>query len=258
MVEHGRLGGPRGAHVVVHGDAVEELCALRRVEPSACSSISRRPRCTWPSSRPSSVGANAGPRPSSTRPSDVVEERSCEQQVAAQPRMELRRLAAERRDADRVLEQPAGVRVVAVRRRRIRRQVARRASTAPTVARSPACDTSATRNSRNPPSSSPSRRSAGVSVAGSTSGRLERAHVELKPVAELLDAAEHANSVALREPPVEQLDVVPDARSMRPVESTSSSARYGAPDFVRSFRFIATAYTASTTRSSCSSAIVIG
>ena len=43
-------------------------------------------------------------------------------------------------------------------------------------------------------------------------GRLERAHVELEPVAEALDAAEHAHRVALAEAPVEQLDVVPDAR----------------------------------------------
>ena len=42
--------------------------------------------------------------------------------------------------------------------------------------------------------------------------RLDRAHLELEPVAEALDAAEHAHGVALREAPVEQLDVVPDAR----------------------------------------------
>ena len=41
---------------------------------------------------------------------------------------------------------------------------------------------------------------------------LERAHVDLQPVPELLDAAEHAHGVALREARVEQLDVVPDAR----------------------------------------------
>jgi len=43
-------------------------------------------------------------------------------------------------------------------------------------------------------------------------GRLERAHVELEPVAEALDAAEHAHGVALVEARVEQLDVFPDAR----------------------------------------------
>src|SRR6266540_222926 len=43
-------------------------------------------------------------------------------------------------------------------------------------------------------------------------GRLERAHVHLKPVAEPLDPAEHADGVALAETPLEQLDVRPDAR----------------------------------------------
>src|SRR3954447_11793620 len=42
--------------------------------------------------------------------------------------------------------------------------------------------------------------------------RLERAHVELQAVAELLDAAEHADRVPLREPAVEELDVVPHPR----------------------------------------------
>ena len=41
---------------------------------------------------------------------------------------------------------------------------------------------------------------------------LERAHLDLEPVAEALDPAEHAHGVALVEAPVEQVDVVPDAR----------------------------------------------
>ena len=41
---------------------------------------------------------------------------------------------------------------------------------------------------------------------------LERAHVDLEPVAELLDAAEHAHRVSLREARVEELDVMPDTR----------------------------------------------
>ena len=42
-------------------------------------------------------------------------------------------------------------------------------------------------------------------------GRLDRPHLELQPAVEALHAAEHAHRVALGEPPVEQLDVVPDA-----------------------------------------------
>ena len=43
-------------------------------------------------------------------------------------------------------------------------------------------------------------------------GCLERPHVELQPVAELLDSTEHPHGVALGEAAVEQLDVVPDPR----------------------------------------------
>ena len=57
-----------------------------------------------------------------------------------------------------------------------------------------------------------SRRDSGTSSAGSALGRLERAHLELEPVAEALHAAEHAHGVALAEAAVEELDVVPDAR----------------------------------------------
>jgi hypothetical protein len=48
------------------------------------------------------------------RPPDVVQQGCREQQVVPQPRMELRGLAADRRHADRVLEQAAGVAVMAV------------------------------------------------------------------------------------------------------------------------------------------------
>ncbi len=48
------------------------------------------------------------------RPPDVVEERGCEQEVGAQTGMELRRLTRDRRHADRVLEQSAGVRMMAL------------------------------------------------------------------------------------------------------------------------------------------------
>ena len=39
---------------------------------------------------------------------------------------------------------------------------------------------------------------------------LDRPHVELKVVAKALDATEHPYGVALREPSVEQVDVLPD------------------------------------------------
>src|SRR5437763_7682723 len=66
-----------------------------------------------------------GPAAEFERPSHVVQERRREQQVGAEPRVELRGLAAERRHADGVLEQPARVRVVILERRG---EVAKRAA----------------------------------------------------------------------------------------------------------------------------------
>ena len=97
-------------------------CAAFR--PSARSSINRRPRCTCPSRRPSGGRRERRARPELERAADVVHERGREQQVAAQPRVELRRLARERRDADRVLEQAARVGVVVLGRRGERCEVA--------------------------------------------------------------------------------------------------------------------------------------
>ena len=56
--------------------------------------------------------AERGASVSSRDPADVVQERGRKQEVGAQARMELGGLAGERRDADGVLEQAAGVGVV--------------------------------------------------------------------------------------------------------------------------------------------------
>ena len=133
-----------------------------------------------------------------------------------QPRVELRGLAADRRHADRVLEQAAGVRVVIVRR-----QAAAAATRARVVGAGPRHDRRADRRarSRRRGTRGSRRSSSGVAPQRRRERRrigvrrgLERADVELQAVAELLDAAEHAHGVALREAGVEQLDVVPDAR----------------------------------------------
>src|SRR5919201_5477502 len=58
------------------------------------------------------------------RAPDVVQDRCRKQEIGTEPRMKLRRLAAERRHADRVLEQPARIAVMAVRRGRQRAESA--------------------------------------------------------------------------------------------------------------------------------------
>ena len=201
--------------VVVAAIACRSSARTAASSPAARSSTSRSPRWTWPSSRPSAVGRNAGAAAELARAADVVQQRGGEQQVGAQPRVELRRLAAERGDADRVLEQPAGVGVVRLggrQRTAAPRGHRGRRGAAPTTARGPGAR-SRRRGSRG---TRRARRRRGASPARARPGRrrrgLDRAHLELEPVAEALDAAEHAHGVALGEAPVEQLDVVPDPR----------------------------------------------
>src|SRR3954447_4693494 len=57
---------------------------------------------------------------------EVVQERRGEQEVRAETRVQLCRLTAERRDPDRVFEQPAGVRVMCLRSRQAAKRRAHR------------------------------------------------------------------------------------------------------------------------------------
>src|SRR5581483_4822184 len=110
--------------LVMHGDAVYELRELRRVEPFGAFLDQPEPEMNMSEQPSLRRHRERRPAPELERPPDVVYERRGEQQVRAQPRMELRRLACERRDADRVLEQAAGVGVMVIRRRRVRAQLA--------------------------------------------------------------------------------------------------------------------------------------
>ena len=147
--------------------------------------------------------------------SDVVEQRGGQQQVAAQPLVQLCRLAADRRDADRVLEQPAGVRMVRLRgreppERRSNRLVVQEAQDRGAQARMRDLGGEELEKAFELVRVAPNgRRQVGRIGLGR---RLERAHVDLQPVAELLHAAEHTHGISLAEPRVEQLDVVPDSR----------------------------------------------
>ena len=59
--------------------------------------------------------------------------------------------------------------------------------------------------------------------------RLERANLELEPIAEALHPAEHPDGVALAEAAVEQLDVVPDARLDAPARVDELEREVRAP-----------------------------
>ena len=88
VVEDGRLGRAGRACVVVRrrrSAASSARCAARRALRRAARSAAA-PRWTWPSSRPSSVGGNAGPASELERPADVVDERGGEQRGSARSR----------------------------------------------------------------------------------------------------------------------------------------------------------------------------
>jgi len=124
VVQDRRLGRARTARVVVHRDAMEELGELRAVQSLRTLLDQAEPEVHVSEKAPLGSRREGRPGAELERASDVVHERGGEQQVAAKPRMELRRLARERRDADRVLEQAAGVGVVILRCRRERCEVA--------------------------------------------------------------------------------------------------------------------------------------
>ena len=112
MVEARSLGGSGRAGVVVARDGVEQLGARALVEL-------RRPFLHEPQAQVDVAEQAAFLRDLESRArlelaraADVVKERGGEQQVGAQPWMELHELPADRGDADRVLEQAAGVHVM--------------------------------------------------------------------------------------------------------------------------------------------------
>ena len=197
------------------------------------------------------------------RAPDVVEQRRGEEEVVAEARMELRRLAAEGGDADGVLEQAAGVAVVPVcpggGERAERRSHGRRRRRRPRRRRrGPGWTISPTRKSRKPSSSSGSRRIAGVSSAGSVSGATSTARTctwSLPPNRSTRPSTRTASPSAKR--PSSSSTSSQTRASIRPLASTSSSARYGAPFFVRRRSLRPTAYTPSTVRSSASSAMLV-
>ena len=145
---------------------------------------------------------------------DIVQERRGEQEVGAKPRMELGGLAGERRHTNGVMEQAARIVVVGLGCG----ERAERSSNLLVVHETADDGTQARVGDLVGQELEEAVELVGVAaqrgrqVARVGIGRLDRAHVELEPLAELRDAAEDAHRIAFREAPVEQLDVVPDPR----------------------------------------------
>ena len=175
----GRAPRPRpsgGAGVVVARDRVEQLGSdlvvqRRRRGPRSAAGRDGRGRAAGP---PRSA-RNTGAAPSSTVRPTSWRSAAASEQVRAQARVELRGLAAERRHADRVLEQPARIGVVAVWRRRQRRAAASQSFVADEATRRPPAGLGGPPRRRGTPGSRPARRRrAGAperASAGSAFGR---------------------------------------------------------------------------------------
>ena len=148
---------------------------------------------------------------------------------------QLRGLATERRDADRVLEQAPCVPVMAVRA-----GSREQAHTLPDLSvvehaaderREPRVGQLRGQELEKPVQlvGVPAHR--GSKLGGVGLGRLDRADLQLQPPVEALDTCEHAHGVAFCEATVEQLDVVPDAALDPParVDELERDVRLAAP-----------------------------
>ena len=201
--------------VVVRCDRVQQLRPKRGLELSRALVDESNPELDVAEQR--ALGRRTERRAASelAHPPDVVEQSGGEEEIGAEPLVELRRLAAERRDPDRVLQQPAGVAVVAVRARG--GQVAHPLPDLAVVEHT--ADDGREPRVRELRSQEleeavelvgvPAHRRRELGGVGL--GRLDRPHLELQAPVEALDAGQHADGVALLEAAVEQLDVVPDA-----------------------------------------------
>ncbi len=150
-----------------------------------------------------------------------MQERRGEQEVVSEARVELRGLATERRDADRVLEQPSRVAVVPVGTGR-----GERPQSAPNLrVADERVDHGGKAFVRD---LSREELEEAVELVGIPAqrrrqrrrirvlGGFDGSHLDLELPAEALDATEHVHSVAFAEPLVEEIDVVPDSRFHAP------------------------------------------
>jgi len=147
-------------------------------------------------------------------PSDVVEERRCDQQVAAQAAMELGRVPAKRCYGHGVFQEPTRVAVVAFWRR----------GQGPEPRSELGVFRKATHESRQPGVGDLADQELEEAVQllevaprgrrerrGVVLGRLDRTYVELEAIPKALHPTQHSHGVPLAETPVEELHVVPHA-----------------------------------------------
>ncbi len=216
MVEDGGLGGAGCRAVVVRRDGVQQFGSHRGIEITA--PLLDQPEPQVDMSEQASFVRLSEHRPAFqlARPADVVQQGRSEEQVGAEPRVELRRLPAQGRHADGVFQQAARIAVVAVGaggRERSQR------GAKPVVAEK-GTDDAGEAGVRDLGGEELEKAVQLVGVPAQrrdeccgirVGRRFQRAHLHLETPAEALDAAQDAHGVALREASVEELDVIPDA-----------------------------------------------
>ncbi len=224
---------------MVGRDGVQQLGENRRVELSRPLLDHPQPEMDMPEEAPFLGLAKRGTTSELANAADIVQERRAEQEIGPEPGMELRGLAAERRDADRVLEETTCVAVMPVGAGCGKRSHPRADLGVP--------------HERGDDRGEPRMADLVgeeleeavelVRVATERGGevgrigvvhRLDGPDLHLQPPAEPLDASEDAHRVALVEASVEKLDVAPDPRldataRVRELESEVRRACLGAP-----------------------------
>ena len=231
MVEDCRLRRADAARVVVDGDGVQDLG--EDVVFEAARPFLDEPQAEVDVSEQLAFGGREKERPAvelADAPA-VVQQRGGEQDVRSQSRVELGRFAAERRNRHRVLDQAAGVRVMCVGSRRQSAQAGAEIG----VASEPP-DESAEAGMRDLAGEKLEETVELLDVSSRLRdercrvrfGRLERSHLELKPIPEALDAPEHPDGVALAEALVQQVDVAPHPRVDAPARIDQLEREVGA------------------------------
>ena len=239
VVEHRRFRRARGGTVMVGSDGVQQLGENRRVD-LACPLLDQpQPEMDMPEEAPFIGLAKSGTTSKLSNAADIVHERRAEQEIGPEPGMELRGLTAERRDADRVLEETTCVAVMSVGAG-CRKRSHPRADVGIPHERA---------DDRGKPRMGDlvgeelEEAVELVRIATERGGelgrigvvhRLDGPYLHLQPPTESLDASEDAHRVTLAESLVEQLDVAPDSRldataRVRELERQIRRARLGAP-----------------------------
>jgi uncharacterized protein DUF1015 len=212
--ENGCLGRPGGAEVMVHGHRVEQLGEdvpgqpVRAILDHAQAEVDMAEELAFVRGQVERAAVELAD------PTDVVQERRGDEQVAAKALVELCDVATDRRHRDGVLQEAPGVGMMALGRRGQYPQSRAQLS----VSREPS-DEGAQIGMRDlrgeeleeavelleiTPRLRHERRRIRL-------GRLERPHLELQPVAEPLHSSQNVYRISFPEALVEQIDVAPDS-----------------------------------------------